>query len=329
MNKKRFTIVIVVTFFAILIINTIQATSPPIENNTIAYFHLDEHFHKDDNIQIQDSSGNQNNGVVIGAGRIVPGLINSAHEFDGVNDQINIGSNSENKLNWKIDGNFTWSMWINVKDNSQNVYYGLFEIIDDQARSLVIGLNQTRNLFVGTLDNSLSEDSVFGTTSLVPGTWYHTVITYTNQNINIYLNSSLENSGTISEFRTSIGDQNKIGNEELFDANSCNCTIDEVIVYNRTLNTSEIEKIYSDYISIAHLKSDQTIDIYDKNLTTTGTGFFGWLGTLASKITKIFVQEVYADNVCLNQNCSANISYSNDDIIIHNKGGSKLVLKGP
>ncbi len=45
-------------------------------------------------------------------------------------------------------------------------------------------------------------------------------------------------------------------------------------------------------ITLSGVEIDQNLDMGAYNITTTDTGFFGWLGSLASRVTKLFVVDI-------------------------------------
>ena len=47
-------------------------------------------------------------------------------------------------------------------------------------------------------------------------------------------------------------------------------------------------------VTLSGVEVDQNLDLGNYNATTTGTGFFGWLGSLVSRITTLFVQDINA-----------------------------------
>lgn len=62
------------------------------------------------------------------------------------------------------------------------------------------------------------------------------------------------------------------------------------------INASKIARSPYTYratnISLLGVEADSNFDMGIYNLTTTGTGFFGFLGDLISRITKLFVQDI-------------------------------------
>ena len=45
-------------------------------------------------------------------------------------------------------------------------------------------------------------------------------------------------------------------------------------------------------VTISGIEADSNLDIINYNITTTGTGFFSWLGSLVTRITTLFVQDI-------------------------------------
>lgn len=59
-------------------------------------------------------------------------------------------------------------------------------------------------------------------------------------------------------------------------------------------------------VSSSGIEFDSNVNMTDKNITTTGTGFFGWLGSLTDRINKLFVDEINATgNIATDGNVSA------------------------
>ena len=84
--------------------------------------------------------------------------------------------------------------------------------------------------------------------------------------------------------------------------------------------------------------SDLASDFYINttgNLTTTGTGFFSWLGSLTSRITRLFVQDIDFNGTISSVNGNINITASSGNIdtfgnLSFNEGNNqtKIYLKG-
>ena len=79
--------------------------------------------------------------------------------------------------------------------------------------------------------------------------------------------------------------------------------------YLTDLNVSAIN--LSDYVP--YVGADKNVDLGAYNLTTTGTGFFGWLGSLSSRITKLFVTDINASG---NVEVGGNFSVGTSDFFV-------------
>ena len=103
-------------------------------------------------------------------------------------------------------------------------------------------------------------------------------------------------------------------NETVWNITTSNYLINSsgILMINETLLNATIDARASglgdnsswneSYARDLFLENGTNLDLGDKNITTTSYGFFGWLGSLANRITKLFVQDIDA---------SGNINASN------------------
>ncbi len=200
-----------------------------------------------------DSRGS-NDGTNDGATRGVEGIINNSFDFDGVDDSVNFGNDTS--INNIFDNGGSISVWINAtnpgsgrifdKSNSDAFTEG-FAFFPSTSTSGVYGLNfgkgfsGTRGVWSSTTKN-INDD-----------TWTHVVLTYdasstTNDPI-LYVNGS---SVAITESSTPVGTTaSDAGFNLLMGRLSTAATdffpgrIDEVGIWNRTLNASEVLNLFN------------------------------------------------------------------------------------
>lgn len=194
-----------------------------------------------------DSSGNNNNGVVTGASAISAGKLNGAYSFDG-NDKIN--------LPLSYTQNFTWSAWF--KYNSTGNFENIISVIRPSNSNwrIFIQKNDANNIAYGYDDNS--EVATNAVTGVSTNTWYHVVLQKENENWRFYLNNqSLSNDTTASFDGSLITDNVTFG---AYNLNTIHLTgfIDEVAVYNRAINRSEIAQLYNSGNVLDPTDSDTT-----------------------------------------------------------------------
>ncbi len=200
--------------------------------NTTLLLHLDE---GTGNVTA-DSSGNDNNGTIDGA-NWTEGMFGQGLEFDGQNDHVNCGNDSSLNITKEI----TIEAWI--KPYSLNA----------EKQSIIEKTSNAGDmdfaLYLKTNNRLTFESSSFGTyyqtnvvdLELEENKWYHVAATYDRVHLRTYVNGIMG---------VDIDDRHTAMNAHSYDtwigANANNGQhfhgiIDEVSVYNRSLDASEIE----------------------------------------------------------------------------------------
>src|SRR3989338_198491 len=164
----------------------------------------------------------------------VAGRLDTACSFDGINDYIDTASSGLGEEN----ASFTVAAWINVASSTpswktiidENVCSGF----DFAVNSL--NLRAGRNCGGGTLYNP--------SIAISANTWYHVAITYVSGNLSFYFDGLFRKS--VSDTNTYIlGGSFCIGSYNCAGAENFNGTIDEVIVWNRSLDESEVYSLWA------------------------------------------------------------------------------------
>ncbi len=191
-------------------------------------------YHFDGNAS--DSSGNGNHGTIYGA-IFVQGVSGQALSFDGMDDYVDNGNN----LNLQTSV-VTVEGWIKASDLSQH------------APTIITKSRKGSDGYVmGTIDGSFFiEISHPGGWNIISkgiqaDTWYHVAMTYENNKLIGYLNG--EEFGNLSyTMATPVIEPLKIGHGYdtmgSWGTKGFNGFIDEVRIYNRALNASEIKAHY-------------------------------------------------------------------------------------
>lgn len=196
------------------------------EDGMVGLWHMNE-----ESGTIEDTSGENNDGTTYGnIAYGAEGKFNTALEFDGVDDYVNI-SHSE----LLFDSPITVGAWIMIDTTTgikgiaacgygEGTPHWLFQVNESKLRVYV------KNAYYS------------GATSLSTGTWYHVAFSGTAATGGkIYLNGVED--GTISAWTTGGGTDVRIGTTggpQFFDGK-----IDEFAIWNRSLNDSEIQEIYN------------------------------------------------------------------------------------
>ncbi len=180
-----------------------------------------------------DESGNNLHGTVSGATLCNDrnGQPGKAYDFDGINDFISAPRQALNSL--------TVSLWFNP--NIIPVVTPLLDAYDSNWELLLRYNNACVVKWEGTpaqYQYLVSYDQ-----SIFENTWYHFVFTYTNNEVNIYINGdwgltlpgiSFNSSNGLYYFGASIS-----GTAQYLDGQ-----IDDVAIWNRALSQSEITRLY-------------------------------------------------------------------------------------
>ena len=185
---------------------------------------------------ITDSSGLENNGTQSGGVTYgTTGKLNTAIGFDGTNDRIDIF----NSQSLNITGAITIEAWVNMTaagDVPRIVSKGFASAYELQAH-----LSVPR--FV--LTKSGGETFAKGTTNIVDSKFHHIVGTWDGTNMRLYVDANLEKTTALASpidtttKNVSIGARGGGATLNFFPG-----SIDEVAIWNRSLSTEEIQKLY-------------------------------------------------------------------------------------
>jgi len=188
-----------------------------------------------------DSSGNGNDGTINGPTFVV-GKIGSALQFDGVDDYVIVPYSST----LDISNAFTFEAWIYPTSFGESSLGRIFDKNYTTGYGFYIRNNSASQIeqFAVSLNNS-----AYGSTnySIVLNTWQHIAVTFNNSlssgQVKFYLNGAQVRTA----WRTTVVDTNT---EPLYIGNIWSLTrtfkgiIDEVMIYNRNLNSTEISQDY-------------------------------------------------------------------------------------
>jgi hypothetical protein len=201
-------------------------TSSNLNNGLVSYYKFDG--------DANDSVGS-NDGTVSGATQTSSGKINQAYSFDGNNDYITYGDILNSTF---ITNTFSISCWVYITDYTDgDGYHGM--IINKWHTS-----DSSDNAFILYCDgswNTNGADTAFTQPSL--NTWHHIVVTMDGGTAKIYLDGSLDATGTGHDCNTTTYPL-RIGNlwNNAYDFTG---TIDEVGIWSRALTSQEVSELYN------------------------------------------------------------------------------------
>jgi len=155
--------------------------------------------------------------------------------FDGSDDYMDIPDSTALETTA-----FTWSAWFYCTAIDR------YNIIVDSATS-----TQTSNgyiLFIRNSNNKIvfgsysSTDYLDSTTVVSANTWYHVAGTHESGSDKLYVNGSLENSGSAGSFSTTDAANLRIGSSSIYSLYHQGL-IDEVAFFNSALSASDISTL--------------------------------------------------------------------------------------
>ncbi|MBD2458120.1 hypothetical protein H6G80_29150 [Nostoc sp. FACHB-87] len=189
-----------------------------------------------------DSSGHGLHGTVYGATLTKDrfGNPNSAYQFDGIDDYIEIAHND--LLN--LTDNFTISLWINQpEDNSLRGY----RLIDKTTAGVNDGYNF--DTYDGSTGRRLrltgGKQNVSAHTTYSLNEWHHVAVVFSKGVSTFYLDGNLDGSGQHhSEAVNTNSLTLKIGAAHNSHTEFFKGVIDDVRIYNRALSEKDIQELY-------------------------------------------------------------------------------------
>lgn len=234
------------------------------------------------------------------------GKIGTSYKFDGVNDYLNL---TKPTFACIPDKNCTIAMWINTTKNSDSLYYAgngssavhpfVYLYTESGTGRLQF---QTRNS-----DNAIQ---LFYTTSNVStGTWNHVAVVMNVSSVLLYVNGLMVNQSVSTQTLLNNNNANIeiIGGFAPEVADVFDGLIDEIGIWNRSLNDSEIQKLYN-----------------NGNGDTLGSGLVTNI-TLTSPLNRTIIG---LNNITFNASIMGTGNATNTTIYIFYQNGSKAFIGG-
>ena len=206
-----------------------------------------------------DDIADANNGTLVGGATFAAGQVGQAFLLDGIDDYVDLG----NAANLHVSGgDFTVDAWVlfNALSHPPGMNLGApqgdMSIVDKMSASGVNTdgwrlLKQDDNRFWFCLGGGAgnqcanSSHTVFSTTQATTGAWFHVAAVKSSTSFSIYVNGQLEDTRSpLPTFLDTDSANLRIGSYML-EGSHLNGLVDEVEIYNRALNTSEIQAIFN------------------------------------------------------------------------------------
>ena len=244
-----------------------------------------------------DESGNGNNGTVNGATLTADrfGNPNSAYDFDGVDDFIEINDISaiENM------GSMTWSAWITCRSNPNNpselssnrIICKELENDANNRMTLIVNSNSNAQTFQFIL-NSTTNSSAVSSEPIIFDSLYFITVVYNYDNpqntdqLQIYLNANLilqSVNGAVPSLTPNNPYNLKFGRHDNT-ATSWDGKIDDIGIWNRALTECEIVDLYNSQLGFLNTTSTQTETALDSYTWPVNNQIYTQSGTYTAVI---------------------------------------------
>jgi hypothetical protein len=217
------------------------------------WMRMDEASNSGEGSTVYDESTHLNDGIAFAnANQTDIGAYGKGFYFDGQNDCINLGSESI----IANCSNYTISVWFNttsVRSGSDSIYYEYQSSISPYLKLWHVP-NTGHVWFQHASGGICSMDADIDANN---GEWHHVVVTRNGSFFEMFHNGA----SVTSDNSASVGEMlfftnSSIGGDMQGTINSFNGTIDEVLLFNRTLSLNEIKSVYN-----------STVNQYDANMT--------------------------------------------------------------
>src|SRR5437867_1513063 len=181
---------------------------------------------------VKDLSGHGTDGTITGT-TDVAGKVGRARDFDGGDDKVVAPVPVVGLTHWRF------RLWVKWRDGPSTYEHPI---------GLGVGHDATF-WFSGTIVAFKTQDASGNTVldgglswSIAPGVWYHLAATFDGTTVKAYLDG-VEKFSIAAPTTTIRSNSVKVGTSGSQGGNFFNGTIDEVLVYNRALNASEISTL--------------------------------------------------------------------------------------
>ena len=211
-------------------------------SSNVALYHLDE-----TSGVLVDSSGNSNSGYIDGAGATygTSGIFDKSLSLDGVYTFFTVS----NSASINVDETFSLEMWLRL--NASPTSTGVTQYLIDRftTASGGYGLSLTIESYLGGDKlafylGSGATTILYSEDNLTLGDWHHVFATYDGNEMKLYLDGVLNSNKTASNAYTAFDDDLYIGAPSSAGSNSFNGSMDEIAIYDSTLDSDEVLERY-------------------------------------------------------------------------------------
>lgn len=197
---------------------------------------------------IYDYTG-RNNGTALGtAQQTDAGYFGKGFEFDGSGDWINLGN--PNSLDFGSSMDFTVGLWVkgNADDNIDKISFGHYYSTGEFQFG---NFNSSGHIRYRVRDSTGKTLNLYSNAVILDNQWHHVMaVSDRDDNATIYVDGVYDGSTSMSQIGNITGSNPwAIGRQGGASPYDFNGTIDDVMIFNRTLSAVEITALYANQTS--------------------------------------------------------------------------------
>lgn len=197
-----------------------------------------------------------NNGIINGATLTTDrfGNINKAYLFNGINNNIQLAPiNTKNSI--------SLSCWVlNQRVSTDGEWKGLVTNQDNNTQGFLLQDNQNMR-YDFTVSNGSGYFDLYSNTLIKRNIWTHIVCIIETDSMKIYVNGDLENSISLGTYVLESNANLFFGSR--FSNEFYKGKLDDIGIWNRTLDSTEINQLYTGTVSQDICTYFDTISVYD------------------------------------------------------------------
>ena len=252
---------------------------------------------------VNDTSGNAQNGTNVGGVTFTTGKVGNAFTFNGSN-YVTLPNNS-----MKLTGDFSISCWVNMSSiGGAQVFLSTYQAIGGVEYGFWFRVINGFQFSVYNGPTRIDTNPSGGAIST--NTWYHVVITKTSSQIKWYINGVADNvfNGTynIPYHPTSnvaaIGALHKWNGTDTVQYMSNGSKLDGLTVWNKVLTATEVASLYNTGTGAEYPYSSQTLPSPNDAVSTNHGTLMNGCAFAAGKIGKAFTFDGVNDYIQLPTN---------------------------
>lgn len=222
---------------------------------------------------------NGNDGSATGATWTTSGKYGGAYYFSGDDTNLNMGTGSSLDIYPK---DISISLWAKADEISSNTFYTLIDKGNPGSNGYLFRYRNTPRLefrFNGVSSTCLHTP--------ILGQWYHYGVTYDGNNVKFYVNGTLTCTVSRNDDIGSSSDNFYVGARSST-LDEWNGTIDEVMVFSKTLTPTEIWNIYNSHYTLdSSATSSSCLEAWDAYLEQIDDSTTGDRSTDESQMVRI------------------------------------------